>query len=97
MPIELVSSSRIKFMETAEDIVGPKDTSVDWRPQIVAATQEGLRNNGYDASKTPWAQTFEAWAKATEHFRRNYQKVGWDDVVKPWLAQFGAYAPLPYG
>jgi hypothetical protein len=42
------------------------------------------------------------WEKAravTERVRRQQkgQKVGWDDVVKPWLAQFGAYASLPHG
>jgi hypothetical protein len=67
----------MKFMEVAEDVIGPRNTEDDWRPQIVAATQEGLRNNGFDSCKTKWAQSYEAWAEATANFRRNYMRVGW--------------------
>ena len=68
-----------KSLETDLDKrIGPNPGG-EWKMEIVYATQEGLKNNGYLVSNTKWAQTYEAWAEATKHFRKNYQKVGWSE------------------
>jgi hypothetical protein len=76
LPIDATKSTRIKFMEVLEDVIGPQPDR-PWHDDVIHAVREGIVNNGYSVEKVKWAESYEAWLKSQANSIKVAEDSGW--------------------
>jgi hypothetical protein len=59
--------------------VGQPPREGDWKKEIIEASKEGLKNNGYLTEDVAWVQSFEAWVQSRQNSIQVAEGIGWSN------------------
>jgi hypothetical protein len=59
--------------------VGQPPPQGDWKKEIIEASKEGLKNNGYLTEDVAWVQSFEAWVQSRQNSIQVAEGIGWSN------------------